>query len=95
MTDDDTARETLREMSHTNPHTNRSFGETQTYGRGTVVAADGGRADAVPDDESDDHPVTNGGSPETLGEVDHTPPGETEGANRAYERGFEGKDDVQ
>jgi hypothetical protein len=113
MTDDDTTRETLREMSHTNPYTNRSFGETQTYGRGTVVAADGGEANGVSrassgertesdggdaaatPDEGDDNPVTDGGSPETLGEVDHTPPGETEGAHRAYERGLEGKDDVQ
>ena len=34
---------TLGDINHTNPYTNRTFGDTQTYDRGRLVAADGGR----------------------------------------------------
>ena len=82
MTDDNDTPETLGEMSHTNPITGEVFGSTQTYSRGTTIAADGGEANsfdggsaAVPDET------------ETLGDVSHTPPGDSEGAQRAYDRG--------
>jgi hypothetical protein len=84
-TDDDMTRDkrTLCEMSHTNPYTGRVFGDTQTYSRGNTVAADGGEAGSVeePDDAEDD--------PERLKDVDHTPPGESDGAQAAYDRGNE------
>ncbi|MEF8841928.1 MAG: hypothetical protein V5A62_09935 [Haloarculaceae archaeon] len=80
-------RPTLGETSHTNPYTDEVFGETQTYGRGRVVAADGGR-------EADGEPEA-GPDGETLQDVDHTPPGDGDGAAPVYERGHEGKEDVR
>ena len=44
---------TLGDINHTNPYTNRTFGDTQTYDRGRLVAADGGRA--APDGGEDRH----------------------------------------
>lgn len=75
MTDDNDTSETLGEMSHTNPITGEVFGSTQTYSRGQTIAADGGAANAAPDET------------ETLGDVSHTPPGDSDGAQRAYDRG--------
>ena len=37
-------RPELGDVSHTNPYTEQVFGDTQTYGRGRAVAADGGEA---------------------------------------------------
>jgi hypothetical protein len=82
-------RPTLGEMSHTNPYTGDVFGATQTYGRGRVVAADGG---ADPDREPDEEAGTDG---ETLKEIDHTPPGDSDGAAPVYERGNEGREDAR
>ncbi|QLD87630.1 hypothetical protein HWV07_00700 [Natronomonas salina] len=79
MTDDDT----LGTMSHTNPYTGRVFGDTQTYSRGNTIAADGGEADAVDDAEASDD------DSDRLADVSHTPPGENDGAQRAYDRGVD------
>jgi len=43
-TDGTEYRPTLQDLSHTNPYTGDVFGDTQTYGRGKAVAADGGEA---------------------------------------------------
>jgi hypothetical protein len=107
---------TLRDVSHTNPHTKRPFGDTQTFDRGKTVATDGGEPEAQPGRgrDSSDAPASDGGERDagpaadaddpgseegtgegTLGDVDHTPPGDTEGAHRSYERGHEGKTDVR
>jgi hypothetical protein len=77
MTDD------MQDVSHTNPYTGESFGEqVQVFDRGTTVAADGGeRPDA--DTETTDE--------QTMKDVDHTPPNDSDGANRVYERGTEGR----
>ena len=85
---DEEYRPTLGEMSHTNPYTNEVFGATQTYGRGRVVAADGG---ADPERE----PATEAADEETLKDVDHTPPDEGDGAAPVYERGHEGRENVR
>ena len=87
MTDDRTEpmtrdRQTLKEMSHTNPYTGAVFGQTQTYSRGKTVAADGGEADAAGD------PADG----ETLGDVDHTPADEVDGAQGSFDRGNEDTD---
>ncbi|MFC7175754.1 hypothetical protein [Halosegnis marinus] len=63
---------TLGETSHTNPYTDETFGETQTYGRGRVVAADGGERDSSPE-------------PDTMADVDHTPRENAPSANAAYD----------
>jgi hypothetical protein len=68
----------MEDVDHTNPYTDRPFGETVAFERG-VVAADGGRPDA--DDDR------------TMAEVSHTPP-HGEGAMRAFERGTEGRADT-
>ena len=67
----------MKDVDHTNPHTDETFGAA--FKRGPTVAADGDRADAEQDDE------------ETMEDVDHEPPGE--GANPAFERGTEGRSD--
>jgi len=69
----------MEDVDHTNPHTDESFGQTQTFRRGTVVAADGGD----PDPEEDD---------DTMEDVEHESP--SEGANRTFERGTEGRTDT-
>ena len=86
-------RPTLGEVSHTNPYTGEVFGATRTYGRGRVVAADGGadpdrerRSEAGDDAERD-------ADAETMQDVDHTPPDGSDGAAPVYERGNEGKTD--
>lgn len=52
----DADRMTMGDVSHTNPHTGESFGDTVTFRRGTTVVVDGGTAGAVPepDDEDDE-----------------------------------------
>ena len=80
-TKEEAYRPTLGEVSHTNPYTGTTFGETQTYGRGVTVAADGGRD---PDREPE----------ETLQDVDHTPRDGSDGAAPVYERGNEGEADA-
>jgi hypothetical protein len=83
-------RPTLGELSHTNPYTGDVFGDTQTYRRGRFVAADGG---ADPDREPRVDAEDEAG--ETLKDVDHTPPGDSDGAAPVYERGNEGREDVR
>jgi hypothetical protein len=74
-----TDRRTLGEVSHTNPYTGEAFGETQTYGRGRVVAADGGEAG---EDETEAEAAERD---TTLKGVDHTRDG-APSANAAYDR---------
>jgi hypothetical protein len=64
----------MRDVDHTHPHTDESFGGR--FRRG-VVAADGGERGGRETDQMD--------------EVSHESPGE--GANRAFERGTEGRDE--
>ncbi len=73
---------TLGEISHTNPYTNRVFGETQTYGRGKTIAADGGEPEATSEDEDQSEKES-----ETLADVEHTVPEGGEGAQRTFDRG--------
>jgi hypothetical protein len=87
---EDMTENTLSEMSHTNPYTGRVFGDTQTYSRGRTIAADGGEANAVSrssSDGSDGGEAESAPEAEKLGDVSHTPPGENDGAQRAYDRG--------
>jgi hypothetical protein len=74
---------TLADVSHTHPDTGRTFGGNFTFARGGAVAADGGRPDVNPEDDES----------ETLADVDHTPPNDSEDANRVFERGEEGPDE--
>ena len=64
----------LGDIEHTNPYTGDSFGETQTYGRGQFVAADGGE----PTSERDDAEAS-------LGDISHTPPRNAPSANGVYD----------
>ncbi len=73
----------MKRVSHTNPYTGESTG--QLFTRGPIVAADGGRANAVDSDRDDDE--------RRMKDVSHTPPKEAEDANRVFERGGS-EDDV-
>ncbi|WP_255196061.1 hypothetical protein [Halorarius litoreus] len=83
----DTDARTLGEMSHTNPYTNETFGDTQTYNRGQVAAADGGE-DGAPVEEVDDVAEPDDDE-QTMQDVDHTPPKNAPSANAAYMAGDE------
>lgn len=93
-----TARTTLGDVDHTHPTTGRSFGGTFTFARGGVIAADGGRPDVVPENGDEDdgaEAADEDDEPQTLKDVEHTPPNESEDANRVFERGEEARaDDV-
>jgi hypothetical protein len=92
-----TDRTTLGEVSHTNPYTDEAFGETQTYGRGRTVAADGGSrsgqagaaeggaAESAADETEPDAEERD----TTLKGVDHTRDG-APSANAAYDRDDDG-----
>jgi len=87
----DATNRTMNDVSHTDPHTRRPFGEHVVFARGPTVAADGGEPNATePGDgapeAADDDPT------ERMEDVDHEPPSETE-ANPVFERGREGRDD--
>jgi hypothetical protein len=77
------APETLGEMSHTNPYTGQVFGDTQTYGRGKAVAADGGEAAAEAAETGEERRDDEA----TMRDVAHEPPGNADGAQAAYDRG--------
>lgn len=78
--------ESMAEISHTNPHTDESTG--QLFSRGPIVAADGGRSDAV--ESNDEHTDRATTDERTMQTVSHTPPTEateTNRTNRVFERG--------
>ena len=77
-------RPKLSDVSHTNTYTGAVFGDTQTYGRGRAVAADGGEANAA---EADDDGNERDTDEETMEDVAHEPPGDADGAQAAYDRG--------
>ncbi|TYT60392.1 hypothetical protein [Natrialba swarupiae] len=86
----DTDRETMADISHTNPHTGETAGRLFT--RGPVVATDGGeRSPSESRSDGDRSKATDAGSDEqrerTMASVDHTPPHDAETANRVFERG--------
>ena len=80
-------RDSLGEISHSNPLTGETAG--QLFNRGPIVAADGGV-----------DPTANGSSnnassePTPMKDVSHTPPHDAEDANAVFERGEEHEGDV-
>ncbi len=86
----------MKDVSHTNPYTDESFGETVVFRRGQTVAADGGeRTDGS---RSSSGRRSDGGRREesekqTMKDVSHTPP-TGDGAMRVFERGTEGRDET-
>jgi hypothetical protein len=75
---------TMGEVSHTNPYTDESFGDSQVYNRGRVVVVDGGEAEAADEEEE-----------ETIGDIDHTPREDAPSTHEVYERGGEGPDGAE
>jgi len=69
----------MRAVSHTNPYTDESFGETVVFRRGQTVVADGGKPERT--------------ATQTMKDVSHTPP-TGDGAMRVFERGTEGRDET-
>ena len=93
-------RPELGDVSHTNPYTEQVFGDTQTYGRGRAVAADGGEANSESRPSSEhgsdggerdaaeaDDEESRDVDEETMEDVAHEPPGDADGAQAAYDRG--------
>ena len=83
----------MRDVDHTHPHTNDTFGSAFT--RGPAVAADGGepseRRHASAEQRSDGGREADE-TTETMADVDHE--SADEGVDRAYERGTEGRDET-
>ena len=97
----------MRDVAHTNPHTGETF--VATFQRGVTVAADGGERGAGPEDEGgEEHEdeqqedereageertaaAARNAEEEVMEDVAHE--SETEGANRSFERGTEGKEE--
>jgi len=73
----------MQDVDHTHPHTDEPFGAA--FRRGPDVAADGGERNGS---ESADEQQPD---EESMEDVDHESP--TEGANRTFERGTEGRDE--
>lgn len=76
-------RETMKDISHTHPYTGQPFGDHLVFARGGKFAPDGGRPDAESETKTD--------VSEILADVNHTPSYDCEGANRVFERGYEGE----
>ncbi|ELZ03108.1 hypothetical protein [Natrialba asiatica] len=74
----------MGEVSHTNPYTGETAG--RLFNRGPIVAADGGRP-AATDPESRSRRGSAGDSTETMRDISHTPPNDSDDANRVFERG--------
>lgn len=70
-------RQTMADVSHTDPFRNRSAGAL--FRRGPTVVADGGKAEQKADDDTEKP---------RMRDVDHTPR-DGESANRVFERGSE------
>ncbi|MHB9286644.1 hypothetical protein ACKVMT_06345 [Halobacteriales archaeon Cl-PHB] len=68
----------MAEVDHTHPHTGEPF--EITFRRGVTVAADGGR-----------HAASDGAT-DSMADVTHE--AATEGANRSFERGTEGRNET-
>ncbi len=68
----------MKHVSHRNPYTGESAGHL--FSRGPIVVADGGEANAVGDEESED-------DERTMKTVSHTPPKDADSANAVFERG--------
>ncbi|WP_207587589.1 hypothetical protein [Halomontanus rarus] len=89
-----TDRRTMKDVSHTNPHTGETAGHLFT--RGPVVAADGGRSGAEMDEDTADDGTGTDTETETrtMKDVSHTPPNDAEDANRVFARGVAERRDV-
>lgn len=85
----ETPTQTMGGVSHTNPETGESFGDSQVYTRGRVAIVDGGRAEAENQSEEDKEAHENDEEP--MGEIDHTPREGAPDTSEVYERGGEGK----
>ena len=81
----------MHSVDHTNPHTGEAF--VATLQRGVLVAADGGERAAGPaaDEAETAADASRDADEEVMEDVAHE--SETEGANRSFERGTEGKDE--
>lgn len=81
------SRPTMGDISHTNPYTGESFGNTVAYQRGRTLVVDGGEAETEPADDAADES-------ETMGDISHEPPHDAPNPNAVHMRGGEGDDDA-
>ncbi|ELY95638.1 hypothetical protein [Natrialba taiwanensis] len=79
-----TVNQELGEVSHTNPYTGETAG--RLFSRGPTVVTDGGEP-AATDPESRSRTGSGDDSMDTMRDVSHTPPNDSDDANRVFERG--------
>ncbi|ELY96731.1 hypothetical protein C482_15191 [Natrialba chahannaoensis JCM 10990] len=79
----------MGEVSHTNPYTGETAGNL--FNRGPIVATDGGEP-AATDPESRPQRKRDRDT-ETMRDVSHTPPNDSDDANRVFERGRDTRSD--
>ncbi|MFW5939962.1 MAG: hypothetical protein ACOCQU_05900 [Halolamina sp.] len=73
-------------VSHTNPATGESFGDSQVFHRGKVAMVDGGEP-GERRSETDDDGTDSNHEDEPMGDVDHTPREGAPSSNTVYTRG--------
>ncbi|SDJ46905.1 hypothetical protein [Natronorubrum texcoconense] len=75
--------DTMADVSHKNPYTGETAG--RLFSRGPTVVTDGG-TDGEEPSATDPNGRTDE-EPETMADVEHTPPQDADDANRVFERG--------
>ncbi|NHN58991.1 hypothetical protein G9466_07890 [Halorussus sp. JP-T4] len=79
----------MRDVSHTHPHAARGT-VNRPFERGPVVAADGGRREAVEPEAAEEEVDEENEAADRMKDVSHTPPHDDgESADRVFERGGE------
>ncbi|OIB56030.1 hypothetical protein [Natrialba sp. SSL1] len=87
------ANQKMGEVSHTNPYTGETAGNL--FNRGPIVATDGGEPAATDPESRSRSRSQRKSDAETMRDVSHTPPNDSDDANRVFERGRDtGSDEV-
>jgi hypothetical protein len=79
----------MHDVDHTHPHTDEPFGSA--FRRGPTVAADGGERSSSERSSDGGEADAEDEETEQMEDVDHESP--SKGADRAFERGTEGRDE--
>jgi|AntRauTorcE11898_2_1112593.scaffolds.fasta_scaffold22121_2 hypothetical protein len=83
----ETTQRTMGEVTHTNPKTGETFGDSRVFERGKVAIVDGGTAKAADEAEATDGDETEDGEEEAMGDIDHTPRENAPSTKAVYTRG--------
>ena len=77
--------DTMADVSHKNPLTGETAG--RLFSRGPTVVTDGGERTDAEEPSATDPTERTEEEPETMADVEHTPPQDADDANRVFERG--------